>query len=65
MSIEIRRATSDDVDIVAPLFDTYRVFYGKPADLLQAHTSPPLNSSARSMSKAKSHAPAGHAFTVP
>ena len=32
MSIEIRRATSDDVDVVAPLFDTYRVFYGKSSD---------------------------------
>ncbi|MFT3667536.1 MAG: GNAT family N-acetyltransferase [Pseudoxanthomonas sp.] len=32
MSIEIRRATQGDVDVVAPLFDTYRVFYGKPSD---------------------------------
>jgi GNAT superfamily N-acetyltransferase len=32
MSIEIRRATPGDVDVVAPLFDTYRVFYGKPSD---------------------------------
>lgn len=32
MSIEIRRAVPGDVDIVAPLFDTYRVFYGKPSD---------------------------------
>jgi len=32
MSIDIRRATPGDVDLVAPLFDTYRVFYGKPSD---------------------------------
>ena len=32
MSIDIRRATPGDVDVVAPLFDTYRVFYGKPSD---------------------------------
>jgi len=32
MSIEIRRATPGDVNLVAPLFDTYRVFYGKPSD---------------------------------
>ena len=32
MSIDIRRATPGDVNVVAPLFDTYRVFYGKPSD---------------------------------
>lgn len=32
MSIDIRRATPGDVDVVAPLFDTYRVFYCKPSD---------------------------------
>jgi ribosomal protein S18 acetylase RimI-like enzyme len=29
---EIVRATPDDVSEVAPLFDAYRQFYGKPAD---------------------------------
>jgi len=32
MTLAIRRATSADLDLVAPLFDTYRVFYGKPSD---------------------------------
>lgn len=32
MSIEIRRAGNGDLDLIAPLFDLYRVFYGKPSD---------------------------------
>ena len=32
MSLLITRATADDVDTIAPLFDLYRVFYGKPSD---------------------------------
>lgn len=32
-SYRVRRATSDDVARVAPLFDAYRVFYGRPSDL--------------------------------
>lgn len=32
MSFSITRATLDDVDAIAPLFDLYRVFYGKPSD---------------------------------
>lgn len=32
MSLQITRATADDVDTIAPLFDLYRVFYGKPSD---------------------------------
>ncbi|KRA46911.1 GNAT family N-acetyltransferase [Pseudoxanthomonas sp. Root630] len=32
MTLDIRRATPADLDLVAPLFDTYRVFYGKPSD---------------------------------
>jgi GNAT superfamily N-acetyltransferase len=32
MTLDIRRATSADLDLVAPLFDTYRVFYGKPSE---------------------------------
>jgi len=28
----IRRAGEQDVDLIAPLFDSYRQFYGKPAD---------------------------------
>jgi ribosomal protein S18 acetylase RimI-like enzyme len=29
----IRQATAADTDLVAPLFDAYRQFYGKPTDL--------------------------------
>jgi ribosomal protein S18 acetylase RimI-like enzyme len=32
MTLAIRRATLDDLDTVARLFDLYRVFYGKPSD---------------------------------
>lgn len=32
-SYRVHRATSDDVARVAPLFDAYRVFYGRPSDL--------------------------------
>jgi ribosomal protein S18 acetylase RimI-like enzyme len=32
-SFELWRATIDDLDRVAPLFDAYRQFYGLPADL--------------------------------
>jgi ribosomal protein S18 acetylase RimI-like enzyme len=32
VSLSITRATPADIDIVAPLFDLYRVFYGKPSD---------------------------------
>lgn len=32
MTATIGRATLDDLDTVAPLFDLYRVFYGKPSD---------------------------------
>lgn len=32
----IRRATSEDIDAVAPLFDAYRGFYGQPSDLARA-----------------------------
>jgi ribosomal protein S18 acetylase RimI-like enzyme len=37
MSIQIRQATVLDLDSVAPLFDSYRQFYGQPADLARAH----------------------------
>lgn len=33
MSITVRQATIHDLDLVAPLFDGYRQFYGKPADI--------------------------------
>lgn len=33
MSYAVRQATIHDLDIVVPLFDGYRQFYGKPADL--------------------------------
>jgi GNAT superfamily N-acetyltransferase len=32
MSITVRQATIHDLDLVAPLFDAYRQFYGQPAD---------------------------------
>ena len=36
MGITLRRATLDDLDIVAPLFDAYRRFYAQPGDLPRA-----------------------------
>jgi ribosomal protein S18 acetylase RimI-like enzyme len=33
VAVTIRRATIHDVELVAPLFDAYRSFYRKPADL--------------------------------
>lgn len=33
MSITVRQATVHDLDTLAPLFDGYRQFYGKPADV--------------------------------
>lgn len=36
MTTTIRRATLDDLDRVAPLFDAYRQFYGQTADLARA-----------------------------
>jgi len=37
-SITTRRATLDDLDGIAPLFDAYRQFYRQPADLALART---------------------------
>ena len=37
MDIAIRRATPDDLDAVAALFDAYRRFYGQPGDVPRAH----------------------------
>ena len=31
--LEIRRAALSDADALAPLFDAYRGFYGRPSDL--------------------------------
>jgi ribosomal protein S18 acetylase RimI-like enzyme len=36
MAVSIRRATIDDLPVLAPLFDAYRQFYRKPADLALA-----------------------------
>jgi ribosomal protein S18 acetylase RimI-like enzyme len=36
MSITVRQATIHDLEIVAPLFDAYRVFYGQPMDIEQS-----------------------------
>src|SRR6476469_11209885 len=33
---DIRRATLEDLDLVAPLFDGYRRFYGQAADIPRA-----------------------------
>ncbi|MDQ3228355.1 MAG: GNAT family N-acetyltransferase [Pseudomonadota bacterium] len=33
MSVDVRRATLDDLDIVAPLFNQYRVFYEQASDI--------------------------------
>jgi GNAT superfamily N-acetyltransferase len=35
-NVEIRRATLADLNLVAPLFDVYRQFYGKPRNLDEA-----------------------------
>ena len=35
---DIRRATLEDLDLIAPLFDGYRRFYGQPADVERAKT---------------------------
>jgi hypothetical protein len=32
--VTVRRATRDDLEAVAPLFDAYRVFYGQPSNLV-------------------------------
>lgn len=32
-NVSIRRANAGDLDLLAPLFDAYRVFYGKASDL--------------------------------
>lgn len=32
----MRRATVDDLNLIAPLFDAYRQFYGQPHDLILA-----------------------------
>jgi ribosomal protein S18 acetylase RimI-like enzyme len=37
MTTFIRRATLDDLDTIAPLFDAYRQFYLQPTDLQRAH----------------------------
>lgn len=36
MSLSIRPATAADLDVLAPLFDAYRVFYQQPSDLARA-----------------------------
>jgi ribosomal protein S18 acetylase RimI-like enzyme len=36
MSIQLRRATTDDISLVAPLFDGYRQFYGQVSNLALA-----------------------------
>ena len=32
-TVQVRQATTDDVDVIAPLFDAYRQFYRKDSDL--------------------------------
>jgi GNAT superfamily N-acetyltransferase len=36
MTVHVRQATVADLDVLAPLFDAYRQFYRKPADLAAA-----------------------------
>lgn len=36
MSFAVRQATIHDLDLVVPLFDGYRQFYGQPSDLERA-----------------------------
>lgn len=36
MPVNVKRATLDDIDGVAPLFDAYRQFYDRPPDLAGA-----------------------------
>lgn len=36
MPISIRPATIHDLDVIVPLFDAYRGFYGRPSDLERA-----------------------------
>jgi GNAT superfamily N-acetyltransferase len=36
MSFTVRQATIHDLDLVAPLFDSYRQFYDKPTDIALA-----------------------------
>jgi ribosomal protein S18 acetylase RimI-like enzyme len=38
MPISIRPATVHDLDVVVPLFDAYRSFYGRPSDIARART---------------------------
>ena len=32
MSVQVRHATAHDLDVLVPLFDGYRQFYGQPSD---------------------------------
>lgn len=36
-AVRVRRAGSEDLDLLAPLFDAYRVFYGQASDVEAAH----------------------------
>jgi ribosomal protein S18 acetylase RimI-like enzyme len=36
MNLAIRRASEDDLDGIAPLFDAYRQFYAQPSDVQRA-----------------------------
>lgn len=36
-AVRVRRASADDLDLLAPLFDAYRVFYGQASDVDAAH----------------------------
>ena len=37
-SVKARQASVADIALLAPLFDAYRVFYGKPSDIAAANT---------------------------
>jgi ribosomal protein S18 acetylase RimI-like enzyme len=37
VSVQVRRAQARDLDVLVPLFDAYRQFYGQPSDLPRAY----------------------------
>jgi len=36
-NINVRQAVLSDIEVIAPLFDGYRQFYGRPSDITAAH----------------------------
>ena len=65
MTIEIRPASLADLDLLVPLFDGYRQFYGQPSDLARARDflSQRLTRRETEILLALDHAGAGLGFT--